>query len=61
MSSNQKPTQEAVMAKQERGKVVIDVSMSLDRFIAGTDDSPEQPLGVGGDRLIWKDMSSPLP
>ncbi len=49
------------MAKQERGKVVIDVSMSLDRFIAGTDDSPEQPLGVGGDRLIWKDMSSPLP
>ncbi len=40
------------MAKQERGKVVIDVSMSLDRFIAGTDDSPEQPLGVGGDRLF---------
>jgi len=40
------------MAKQERGKVVIDVSMSLDRFIAGADDSPEQPLGVGGDRLF---------
>jgi len=26
--------------------------MSLDGFIAGPDDSPEQPLGVGGDRLF---------
>ncbi len=25
---------------------------SLDGFIAGADDSPEQPLGVGGDRLF---------
>jgi dihydrofolate reductase len=34
------------------GKVVIDVSMSLDGFIGGPDDSAEQPLGVGGDRLF---------
>ena len=36
----------------QTSKVVIDVSMSLDGFIAGPDDSPEQPLGVGGDRLF---------
>ncbi len=35
-----------------RGKVVIDVSMSLDGFISGPDDSPKQPLGIGGDRLF---------
>jgi dihydrofolate reductase len=40
------------MAEAHRGKVVIDVSMSLDGFIAGADDSPEQPLGVEGDRLF---------
>ena len=40
------------MARTKRGKVVIDVSMSLDGFIAGVDDSREQPLGAGGDRLF---------
>src|ERR1700737_2112005 len=40
------------MARTKRGKVVIDVSISLDGFIAGTADTPEQPLGVGGDRLF---------
>ncbi len=28
------------------------LSTSLDGFIAGADDSPQQPLGVGGDRLF---------
>src|SRR6266498_5847032 len=35
-----------------RGKVVIDVSMSLDGFISGPGDSPKQLLGIGGDRLF---------
>ncbi|WP_260412508.1 dihydrofolate reductase family protein [Alkalihalobacillus sp. TS-13] len=33
------------------GKVVLDMSMSLDGFIAGPNDNDEQPLGVGGDIL----------
>jgi dihydrofolate reductase len=33
-------------------KVTVGLSTSLDGFIAGADDSPEQPLGVGGDRLF---------
>lgn len=33
-------------------KIIAEVSTSLDGFIAGTDDSPSQPLGVGGDRLF---------
>src|SRR6266511_2665291 len=32
--------------------VVTAMSTSVDGFIAGADDSPEQPLGVGGDRLF---------
>lgn len=32
-------------------KVMADISMSLDGFIAGPDDTFEQPLGAGGDRL----------
>jgi dihydrofolate reductase len=40
------------MANPSRSKVVIDVSMSLDGFIAGVDDSVAQPLGSGGDRLF---------
>jgi dihydrofolate reductase len=33
-------------------KIVIDLSMSLDGFIAGPSDSADQPLGLrGGDRL----------
>ena len=34
------------------GNVVVDLSMSLDGFIAGSDDSPELPLGRGGERLF---------
>jgi len=33
------------------GRVVLDISMSLDGFIAGPNPSLEQPLGAGGDRL----------
>ncbi len=33
------------------GKVVFDISMSLDGFIAGPNNSPDVPLGVGGLRL----------
>jgi dihydrofolate reductase len=32
--------------------VTADLSTSLDGFIAGIDDSPEHPLGIGGDPLF---------
>jgi dihydrofolate reductase len=35
----------------EMGSVVIDMSMSLDGYIAAPDDNPEQGLGVDGMRL----------
>ncbi len=34
-----------------QGKVIFDISLSLDGFITGPNDSPEQPLGEGGERL----------
>jgi dihydrofolate reductase len=34
------------------GKVVTGFSMSLDGFVAGPNDSPENSLGDGGDRLF---------
>jgi len=33
------------------GKVPVDMSMSLDGFIAGPNDSVERPLGEGDERL----------
>jgi dihydrofolate reductase len=33
------------------GKVVLDISMSLDGFIAGPNPTLEEPLGAGGERL----------
>jgi dihydrofolate reductase len=33
------------------GKVVMDMSMSLDGFIAAKNDTPDQPLGEDGQRL----------
>jgi dihydrofolate reductase len=41
--------------------VVTGHSTSLDGFIAGADDSPDQPLGVGGDRLFdwFRDGDTP--
>lgn len=34
------------------GKVVVDLSMSLDGFVAGLHDGPTNPLGEGGSRLF---------
>jgi dihydrofolate reductase len=34
------------------GKVSTGLSMSLDGFIAGPNDGPEQPLGEGGERIF---------
>ena len=34
------------------GNVVVDLTMSLDGFIAGSNDSPDLPLGRGGERLF---------
>lgn len=34
------------------GKVKVELSMSLDGFIAGPNDNPENGLGDGGDRLF---------
>jgi len=33
------------------GKIVMDMSMSLDGFIAAKNDTPDQPLGEDGERL----------
>jgi dihydrofolate reductase len=47
------------------GKVITELSMSLDGFVAGPNDSPERPLGEGGERLFqWYysgDTAVPLP
>lgn len=32
-------------------QVTCQISMSLDGFVAGPDQSPDEPLGVGGERL----------
>jgi dihydrofolate reductase len=34
------------------GKVVMGISMSLDGFVAGPNDGPDNPLGDGGERLF---------
>ena len=33
------------------GKVILDMSMSLDGFVTGPDDNIENPMGHGGERL----------
>jgi len=33
-------------------KVIVGLSVSLDGYVAGADDSPEQPLGRGGEALF---------
>jgi dihydrofolate reductase len=47
------------------GKVVLEISMSLDGFVAGPNDGPENPMGDGGMRLFqWYysgDTAFPLP
>jgi len=46
-------------------KVIVELSMSLDGFVAGPNDSPELGLGEGGERLFtWYssgDTDFPLP
>jgi dihydrofolate reductase len=46
-------------------KVFVELSMSLDGFVAGPNDGPERPLGDGGERLFqWYssgDTAFPLP
>ena len=34
------------------GKVVFDITVSLDGFVAGPNHSPELPMGEGGMRLF---------
>ena len=34
------------------GKVILNISVSLDGFVAGPNDGPENPLGDGGDALF---------
>jgi len=34
------------------GNVIVGLSVSLDGFVAGVDDGPERPLGVGGEALF---------
>jgi dihydrofolate reductase len=47
------------------GKVVLEISMSLDGFVAGPNDGPENPMGDGGMSLFqWYysgDTALPLP
>jgi dihydrofolate reductase len=47
------------------GKVIFENSMSLDGFVAGPNDRPDNPLGDGGERLFaWYnsgDTALPLP
>jgi dihydrofolate reductase len=47
------------------GKVIVELSMSLDGFVAGPNDGPQNGLGDGGDRLFqWYysgDTDFPLP
>lgn len=38
------------------GAIRLDMTVSLDGFVAGPDDSPDQPMGAGGFRLFnWLD------
>lgn len=34
------------------GKVIFNITMSLDGFVAGPNDAPERGLGEGGDALF---------
>lgn len=47
------------------GNVIVELSMSLDGFVAGPNDGPERSLGDGGERLFqWYssgDTAFPLP
>jgi dihydrofolate reductase len=49
--ARERPSQEKE-TKRVTGKVIAAVAVSLDGFVAGPGDSPEQPLGLHGDRLF---------
>jgi len=42
----------SVEKEQEMGKLVFDITSSLDGFVAGPNDSPDLPMGEGGLRLF---------
>jgi len=43
------------------GKVIAAVAVSVDGFIAGPGDGPDQPLGLGGEQLFtwFEDVDTP--
>jgi hypothetical protein len=46
------------------GQVFVDITMSLDGFITGPNDSVDAPLGEGGDRIhrwvyAWRASAGP--
>jgi dihydrofolate reductase len=43
------------------GKVILGISMSLDGFVAGPNDSPDNPLGDGGEALFRWYFSGDIP
>ena len=44
------------------GTVIVDLSVSLDGFIAGAGDGPSSPLGNGGEALFaWMAAGDPIP
>jgi dihydrofolate reductase len=44
------------------GTVIVDLSMSLDGFVAGAGDGPSSPLGRGGEALFaWMAAGDPIP
>jgi dihydrofolate reductase len=45
------------------GRVITELTMSLDGFVTGPNDSPELPLGAGGERLFhwYYSGDTPLP
>src|SRR5271155_3559594 len=43
---------ESARVEEAMGNVVVGLSMSLDGFIAGPHDGPDNPLGDGGGRLF---------
>ena len=43
------------------GKVITELSVSLDGFVAGPNDGPERPLGEGGEALFRRYSSGDTP
>jgi len=61
--TNKTSNQAKEVRNRTMGKVIFDISMSLDGFITGPNDNHEQPLGEGGERLhewVWKGTTDDL-